>query len=624
MTGAAGVLHATGPTHRPYVPPNAAPLSELPTSTVRVLADDGETVAATDEARVHSARAEAARMAKQLRVEEAQRACQRRVAQRKVSSLKRPSAPQVTTGKKDMYVGTHGARTSSMPRQCRGGAGPWKFFPCPAEMLCPDRVSGDSSESRMKSVGLAELISNAHACRREAFQRLSSLDTDVHRPSDHSVASSTPPAVVVAEAQVVGAPIVVQVVDEASNIALNSEHEQSCASRLEDDTIAIALKPPLQRVCFDVGPTSADQNPNEDATPSSALLELEAAQPTGPNLMDDDNDMGTDFIDARAHNVGHAVQTFPQGDNPADVPGDVEQDSQASVTCRSCGNTGFDVFGNPCVCKLVDGDEIVETLTWQEDGGCFGQKIEEFESQETCGKCGNTGVNSFGYPCSCICPDEDECVNDNDLPQLPVTQAMPSSVKAAMERAEAAARCFDNEDVFAETRPLAAAPHGLQARAVSSAWPSEPRILCSNDAACAEASADSSWANSDTAASGERHASDGNPDVKHTDGERGNGSGSSSASDRAMRYTSGLLSLLVRAYAKRGRPPPALCACVACPSGAAPSITADGNLVQSPLWEAWVQRVSSTQSHARNCEFSEGLPRLQRQVLTLFQMAKEG
>jgi len=89
----------------------------------------------------------------------------------------------------------------------------------------------------------------------------------------------------------------------------------------------------------------------------------------------------------------------------------------------------------------------------------------------------------------------------------------------------------------------------------------------------------------------------------------------------AARYTSGLLSLLLRAYAKLGRAPPALCACVPLPTSPAPVCDTDGRLSQSPDWEAYVQRLSSASSHARNCEFSGSLPRLQRQVLVLIQEA---
>eukprot|EP00930_Biecheleria_cincta_P096249 TRINITY_DN88123_c0_g1_i1.p1 TRINITY_DN88123_c0_g1~~TRINITY_DN88123_c0_g1_i1.p1 ORF type:complete len:436 (+),score=101.03 TRINITY_DN88123_c0_g1_i1:190-1497(+) len=94
--------------------------------------------------------------------------------------------------------------------------------------------------------------------------------------------------------------------------------------------------------------------------------------------------------------------------------------------------------------------------------------------------------------------------------------------------------------------------------------------------------------------------------------------------DRPSRYTSGLLSLMVRAYAKRGRQAPRLCACLAVPQGPPPSIGNDGNLSQSPAWEAFIQKVSSPERHARNCEFAQGgLSKLQRQVLLLIQAAKE-
>merc|ERR1712046_24443 len=94
----------------------------------------------------------------------------------------------------------------------------------------------------------------------------------------------------------------------------------------------------------------------------------------------------------------------------------------------------------------------------------------------------------------------------------------------------------------------------------------------------------------------------------------------SSGNERSIRYTSSLLSILLQKYAKRGRPPPALCPCVQIPSDQpAPSIDGKGNLKQAPAWEAYVQRVSQPTSHARNCEFSSNLQRLQRQVLLLIQ-----
>lgn len=97
-----------------------------------------------------------------------------------------------------------------------------------------------------------------------------------------------------------------------------------------------------------------------------------------------------------------------------------------------------------------------------------------------------------------------------------------------------------------------------------------------------------------------------------------------SEGDRPSRYTSGLMSLMVRAYAKRGRPPPRLCACVALPQGPAPSVGSDGNLSQTQDWEAFIQKVAAPDRHARNCEFAEGgLSRLQRQVLLLIQGAKD-
>lgn len=95
--------------------------------------------------------------------------------------------------------------------------------------------------------------------------------------------------------------------------------------------------------------------------------------------------------------------------------------------------------------------------------------------------------------------------------------------------------------------------------------------------------------------------------------------------ERNSRYTSGLLSLLLRAYAKRKRPPPDLCACVPRPVGPAPSFSSDGNMSQPPAWEAYIQRLSQPSAHAKNCEFSQsnGMVRLQRQVLVLIREAKD-
>merc|ERR1711924_461785 len=96
------------------------------------------------------------------------------------------------------------------------------------------------------------------------------------------------------------------------------------------------------------------------------------------------------------------------------------------------------------------------------------------------------------------------------------------------------------------------------------------------------------------------------------------GGGLSSGGERSMRYTSSLLSILLQKYAKLGRPPPALCACVQLPSDLdqpAPTIDGNGHLSQAPAWEAYVQRISNPSSHARNCEFSHNLGWLQRQVL---------
>jgi len=93
--------------------------------------------------------------------------------------------------------------------------------------------------------------------------------------------------------------------------------------------------------------------------------------------------------------------------------------------------------------------------------------------------------------------------------------------------------------------------------------------------------------------------------------------------DRSTRYTAGLLSLLLRAYAKRNRRPPALCACIPCPSGDSPTIGHDGNLSHSLEWEAWVHKMGDSSAHACNCVFASSLPRLQKQILVLIQGAKQ-
>eukprot|EP00445_Apocalathium_hangoei_P030167 CAMPEP_0203931716 /NCGR_PEP_ID=MMETSP0359-20131031/70257_1 /ASSEMBLY_ACC=CAM_ASM_000338 /TAXON_ID=268821 /ORGANISM="Scrippsiella Hangoei, Strain SHTV-5" /LENGTH=385 /DNA_ID=CAMNT_0050861099 /DNA_START=38 /DNA_END=1192 /DNA_ORIENTATION=+ len=87
--------------------------------------------------------------------------------------------------------------------------------------------------------------------------------------------------------------------------------------------------------------------------------------------------------------------------------------------------------------------------------------------------------------------------------------------------------------------------------------------------------------------------------------------------DESARYTSGLLSLLLRAYAKRGRPPPTPCACVPCPKCTAPVLGANGDLSHTLEWEAWMRRAAGLASHARNCEFSGDAPSLQRRIIAL-------
>ncbi|CAE8637109.1 unnamed protein product [Polarella glacialis] len=114
-------------------------------------------------------------------------------------------------------------------------------------------------------------------------------------------------------------------------------------------------------------------------------------------------------------------------------------------------------------------------------------------------------------------------------------------------------------------------------------------------------------------------------DADRSQSERGRSAPGDSCA-KAARYTSGLMSLMIRAYAKHRRPPPRLCSCVSVPQGPAPSVGSDGDFSQSQAWEAFVQRASSPASHARNCDFGAsggvGLSRLQRQVLLLIQGAK--
>eukprot|EP00439_Symbiodinium_sp_Y106_P044834 s1183_g5.t1 len=109
---------------------------------------------------------------------------------------------------------------------------------------------------------------------------------------------------------------------------------------------------------------------------------------------------------------------------------------------------------------------------------------------------------------------------------------------------------------------------------------------------------------------------------------------------RTRRYTTGLLSLMLRAYAKCGRPPPLLCPCIPRPEGPAPTLGSDGNVVLSKAWEAYIQKIADyAENHAenlgrspivlnagraqRNCEFATGHTSLQKQVLSLIQSAKQ-
>jgi len=102
------------------------------------------------------------------------------------------------------------------------------------------------------------------------------------------------------------------------------------------------------------------------------------------------------------------------------------------------------------------------------------------------------------------------------------------------------------------------------------------------------------------------------------------GDSCSSAATRTRRYTTGLLSLMLRAYAKCGRPPPLLCPCIPRPEGPAPTLGSDGNVVLSKAWEAYIQKIADyAENHAENCEFATGHTSLQKQVLSLIQSAKQ-
>lgn len=113
---------------------------------------------------------------------------------------------------------------------------------------------------------------------------------------------------------------------------------------------------------------------------------------------------------------------------------------------------------------------------------------------------------------------------------------------------------------------------------------------------------------------------------KHEKSDQASSSGDScsNAAARTRRYTTGLLSLMLRAYAKCGRPPPLLCPCIPRPEGPAPTLGGDGNVVLSKAWEAYIQKIAdSAENHAENCEFATGHTSLQKQVLSLIQSAKQ-
>eukprot|EP00747_Dinoflagellata_sp_TGD_P224873 gnl/TRDRNA2_/TRDRNA2_97923_c0_seq2.p1 gnl/TRDRNA2_/TRDRNA2_97923_c0~~gnl/TRDRNA2_/TRDRNA2_97923_c0_seq2.p1 ORF type:complete len:335 (+),score=59.46 gnl/TRDRNA2_/TRDRNA2_97923_c0_seq2:109-1113(+) len=219
----------------------------------------------------------------------------------------------------------------------------------------------------------------------------------------------------------------------------------------------------------------------------------------------------------------------------------------------------------------------------------------------------------------------------NSIPRPSLPEVLPPNVKAALKRAAAAVRDCEQQEMAkpaVSTEPTsqrtataifnqfhsanddtAEAP-AESARVVDAApamegtarpRPSAPPPLLDTSSSSGSAPPESSKGETNPAA------------------ETPPGGGESSTT----RYTSGLLNLLVRAYAKRGRPPPELCACVRPPVSAAPCVDSGGNLSQSLDWEVYVQRISNPASHARNCEFALSSARLQRQVLVLIQAAKD-
>lgn len=260
-----------------------------------------------------------------------------------------------------------------------------------------------------------------------------------------------------------------------------------------------------------------------------------------------------------------ATPSFNEAGEALTVPG---------LTCRNCGNTGLDILGQPCSC--VYGQRLSQPEEWVKAAATGGLTLGESGPAvhpdvkiDTQGR-GEDASTSFAAGRSSPNEFQDVVVEAAGHEQCEDTQASSSASHAEDESPSSSLRL---KRLF-QTSQAALATH---ARA-------EPSI--------------------------------------HGSASKGPGS-LSSGGEKAARYTSGLLSLLLRAYAKRGRSPPALCACVPLPDDPPPAIGPDSHLSQTPAWESYVQRTSSTLSHARNCEFWNNLPRLQRQILVLIHEAKE-
>eukprot|EP00927_Polykrikos_kofoidii_P078622 TRINITY_DN75427_c0_g1_i1.p1 TRINITY_DN75427_c0_g1~~TRINITY_DN75427_c0_g1_i1.p1 ORF type:complete len:742 (-),score=103.04 TRINITY_DN75427_c0_g1_i1:110-2164(-) len=324
--------------------------------------------------------------------------------------------------------------------------------------------------------------------------------------------------------------------------------------------------------------------------------------------------------------------------------------------CRSCGGTGVDFMGQPCACR--------RSVT------------QESSSENTCRSCGGTGLDFTGRACVCLSANRDSsspsAVASGSWPQrnldsghgsdesprsgvwptagAPVSRPVGSTdtTGAAGDRSTATtngrgASRHANGGGDADTviSPASATPATSQASPasqVSSASQRQPvsqsRVAAQHvpgrQAASAPAASMASAASTFAeAASGLKSqgsiakASASAPPAAAA-GPRAAAPASAAApsGDNKSRYTSGLLSLLMRAYAKRGRPPPELCACVSRPPGPAPSVGADGSLSQPPAWETYLKNIACASAHARNCEFADNMPKLQRQVLLLIQEAK--